>query len=281
MTSRTEILRQIAAPLIALYGQREARSIALIVASELSQLPPSAFLTDPNAELFIANLPEVIKQLAAGQPVQYIIGNTEFYGRRFAVREGVLIPRPETEELVAWVIREMQGKQATLLDIGTGSGCIAASLALELPDAKVFATDISETALAVSAENCRTLGAHVTICHADMLGDLSVLFSERFDALISNPPYVPQSDLSTMHINVRDHEPHEALFVPDNDPLIFYRAIARHGRQILHPKGRLYFEIYHLFADTMCRMLTEEGYTDIKVREDLFGKPRMLCCHLR
>ncbi len=281
MASRAEILRQIAEPLVTLYGEREARSIALIAASESAQLPPSAFLTDPNAELHIANLSEIIDQLVVGRPVQYIIGNTEFYGRRFIVREGVLIPRPETEELVAWVVREMRGKHAALLDIGAGSGCIAATLALELADATVSAIDLSDTALAVSAENCRALGASVAIHQADALGDLSALFSKPFDALISNPPYVPQSDLPTMHINVRDHEPHEALFVPDDDPLLFYRAIARSGRQILRPRGLLYFEIYHLFAEAMCQMLAEEGYTDTVIREDLFGKPRMLCSRLK
>lgn len=281
MATRAEILRQISAPLVPLYGEREARSIALIAASELAQLPASAFLIDPHAELSIDNLQTIIDRLTDGCPIQYIIGSTEFYGRRFAVREGVLIPRPETEELVAWIIREMQGKQVSLLDIGTGSGCIAATLALELPNAEVFAADISDTALAISTDNCRALGARVTIRQADMLRNLTTVFVGTFDALISNPPYVPQSDLPTMHTNVRDHEPHEALFVPDDDPLLFYRAIARSGREILRPQGQLYFEIYHLFADAMRQMLVEEGYTDIEIREDLFGKPRMLCCRLK
>lgn len=279
MSTRGEILRRIATPLIARYGEREARSIALLTASELSGLPAGAFLTDPTAPAEIPDLDRAISELTAGRPVQYVVGSTEFLARRFAVREGVLIPRPETEELVSWVAREQQAAQA-LLDVGTGSGCIAASLALLLA-ARISAADISETALAVAAENCHRLGARVTLRRADALGDLAHVFPGPFDAIVSNPPYVPQRDLEGMDHNVSHFEPHEALLVPDNDPLLFYRAIAQAGRQILRPGGQLYFEIYHLFADDMCRMLREQGYTNTQVREDLFGKPRMLCSRLR
>lgn len=262
-----------------LYGAREARSIALLAASELSGLPAGAFLTDPGAALAIEGLEQAVAALAQGRPVQYVTKSAEFLGRRFAVREGVLIPRPETEELAAWVVRE-ERQARTLLDVGTGSGCIAATLALELPEAEIAAAELSEAARSVAAENFRLLGARVTLRRADALHDLAEVFPGPFDAIVSNPPYVPQSDLEAMHTNVRDHEPHEALFVPDDDPLLFYRAIARAGRRILHPGGRLYFEIYHLHADAMREMLCAEGYTAAEVREDLFGKPRMLCCRL-
>lgn len=280
MTTRHDILRRIAAPLVALYGEREARSIALLAASELSGLPESDFLTDPQAEIAIDGLDGIIDQLAAGCPVQYVTGTTTFLGRRFAVREGVLIPRPETEELVAWVLREERAA-AVILDVGTGSGCIAATLAAELPHTTVSAADISETALATAAENCRTLGVRVDLRRADALHDLAEVFAEPFDAIVSNPPYVPQRDRATMHINVRNHEPAEALFVPDDDPLVFYRAIARAGRRMLRPNGRLYFEIYHLYADALRTLLADEGYTDIRIRNDLFERPRMLCCRIK
>ena len=248
MTTRRDILGRISARLAPLYGAREARSIALVAVSELSGLSASALLTDPGAPLEIAELDDLLGQLAAGRPVQYVVGRTEFCGRTFAVREGVLIPRPETEELAAW-IAQAETEAAALLDVGTGSGCIAATLALALPGAQVYAADISDTALETAARNCRALGAGVILRKADALSDLADVFPGPFDVIVSNPPYVPQSDLPAMHVNVREYEPHEALLVPDDDPLRFYRAIARAGRRTLRPGGRLYFEIYERFAE--------------------------------
>ena len=196
------------------------------------------------------------------------------------MRAGVLIPRPETEELVDRVLRGERGSRR-ILDVGTGSGCIAASLALGLPDAEIFAADISDDALAVAAENFRTLDARVTLRKADALGGLAEAFPERFDAIVSNPPYVPESDRAEMHPNVRDHEPAVALFVPDDDRIRFYRAIAQAGRRMLVSDGRLWFEIYEHAADEIVRMLEGEGYTDIAVHRDLFDKPRMICCRLK
>ncbi len=280
MTTRRDILQRIAVPLVPLYGEREARSIALLAAAELSGLPETAFLTDPQAEIVVDGLDAIIEQLTAGRPVQYVIGTAEFLGQQFVVREGVLIPRPETEELVTWILREE--RQATsILDVGTGSGCIAATLAMELPHTDVSAADISEDALAVAAENCRRLGVRVDLRRADALNDLTEVFTGPFDIIVSNPPYVPQSDRATMHPNVRDHEPAEALFVPDDDPLRFYRVIAQAGRKLLRAGGRLYFEIYYQHADAMRTLCAEEGYTDIRVREDLFGRPRMLGCRMQ
>lgn len=310
--TRRETIDRLTARLTGLYDAREARSIALATVAHLSGLPPQALLTDPAVELTAEGLEEAAERLAAGEPLQYVVGHTEFYGRRFAVRRGVLIPRPETEELVAWVLRDAQ-EARRVLDVGTGSGCIAASLALGLPEAEIFAADISETALAVAAENCLTLGARVTLRRADalagtgadnlagtgadMLGGsrtdapgkntadvpagLEKVFGGGFDAIVSNPPYVPAGDRAAMHTNVRDHEPAEALFVPDDDAIRFYRAIARAGRRMLRPGGRLWFEIYERAADEIVRMLDDEGYTDTVVREDLFGKPRMLCSRKR
>lgn len=274
--TRRETTDRIAAALTPLYGGREARSIALRSITELSGLSLSQVLTDPSAELQIEELDGLITQLAAGRPVQYVIGRTEFCGLEIAVREGVLIPRPETEELVMWIIRE-QPTAKTILDVGTGSGCIALTLKHNLPCAQIFAADISDDALGIAAQNAQDLNLDITFRRADALSNLTEVFPEEFDLIVSNPPYVPQVDLLSMHPNVRDHEPPGALFVPDDDPLLFYRAIARAGRQMLRPGGALYFEIYHLFADAMREMLDREGYTATQVRNDLAGKPRMVC----
>ena len=277
--TRRETVDRLTACLVPLYGEREARAIARNAVAELAGLPLSALLTDPGAELAVEGLAEAEAQLIAGKPLQYVVGHTEFCGHRFAVREGVLIPRPETEELVDRILRSERGSRR-MLDVGTGSGCIAASLALGLPEAEVFAADISDEALAVAAENFRTLDARVTLRKADALNGLADVFPERFDVIVSNPPYVPESDRAEMHPNVRDHEPALALFVPDDDRIRFYRAIAQAGRQMLVPGGRLWFEIYEHAADEVARMLGDEQYTDITVCKDLFDKPRIVCSRL-
>ena len=277
--TRRETVDRLTARLVPLYGEREARAIARSAVAELAGIPLSALLTDPGAELAVEGLAEAEAQLAAGTPLQYVVGHTEFYGHRFAVREGVLIPRPETEELVDRMVRSERGARR-LLDVGTGSGCIAASLALALPEAEVYAADISDAALTVAAENFQQLDAKVTLRKADALNGLETVFPERFDAIVSNPPYVPESDRAAMHPNVRDHEPAVALFVPDGDRIRFYRAIAQAGRRMLAPGGRLWFEIYEHAADEVVRMLGGEGYTDTEVFRDLFDKPRMVCSRL-
>lgn len=278
--TRRETVDLLTARLAPLYGEREARAIARCAVAEIAGLTLSALLTDPGAELAAEGLEEVAARLAAGEPLQYVVGHTEFCGRRFAVRKGVLIPRPETEELVGRIVRSERGARR-LLDVGTGSGCIAASLALELPGAEVYAADISDDALAVAAENFRALGAQVTLRKADALSGLEEVFAECFDAIVSNPPYVPESDRAAMHPNVRDHEPAVALFVPDDDRIRFYRAIAHAGRRMLTPGGRLWFEIYEHAADEVARMLGDEGYTHTEVLCDLFDKPRMICSRLK
>ena len=289
MTCR-ETIDSLTERLSPLYDPREARAIARVLVSERAGIPVSALLTDPGAELRIEGLEQDIERLADGVPLQYVVGAAEFYGRRFAVREGVLIPRPETEELVDRIVRSEHTAQRgssrqageapgtlRILDIGTGSGWIAASLALELPEAEVFAAEIADEALAVAEENFRRLGARVTLRRSDALQELEAQFPEPFDLIVSNPPYVPESDRAAMHPNVRDHEPGVALFVPDDDPLRFYRAIARAGRRMLRPGGRLWCEIYEQAAEAMREMLAGEGYTDTIVYKALVDKDRITC----
>jgi release factor glutamine methyltransferase len=280
MTAR-ELIHRIETAILARYDAREAHQIALLVAAHhagcnnqtamlVADPDRTIHLTEEQAELIAA-------RLVAGEPMQYLLGETDFYGRIFRVDGRVLIPRPETEELVDWIRRD-ERQAHTLLDVGTGSGCIAISLALELPAAKVSAIDISTDALTVARLNAERLGAKVDFRQADALGGLEQAFApEQFDLIVSNPPYIPASDLKTMQTHVTEHEPHLALFVPDEDALCFYRAIARAGQRLLKPNGKLYFEIYHEAAEALCDLLAEEGYTHIVLRRDLCDKPRMLC----
>ena len=218
-------------------------------------------------------LDEALSRLAAGEPLQYILGHTPFCGLDFKVDSRVLIPRPETAELVEWVAHD-SAKAGSLLDIGTGSGCIAVTLAHKLPGCRVQAWDISEGALEVAAGNSRLNGTDVEFRKVDVLaaGDADC----RFDVIVSNPPYVMESEKAQMEDTVLEHEPHTALFVQDNDALVFYRAIARLGRRILNSGGSLYFEINPLKADDMKKMLSDAGYHNVELRSDIYGKLRMI-----
>lgn len=280
MTAR-ELRNAIREAVSPLYEERECEQIALLVAAHLAGLGTytAPLLADPEREVAIeeATLLQTLKRLAAGHPMQYILGETDFYGRTFRVDERVLIPRPETEELAHWIIGEEQ-KAARLLDIGTGSGCLAITLDLEMPTTSVSALDISTDALAIARHNNQALGARVDFRQGDALQPLEGLFEGTFDVIVSNPPYVPESDKAEMHTNVLDHEPHLALFVPDEDILRFYRAIAQAGAHLLSERGALYFEIYHRAADQLVALMEELGYHEITLRRDLQDKPRMLCC---
>lgn len=277
MPTRREIIARIETPLTALYGEREARQIARIIVMELGGLCLTDLVAEPDKELGINELDRIIGELAAGRPLQYVLGHTEFYGLDFQVREGVLIPRPETEELVRWIAESPAPDNPAVLDVGTGSGCIAVTLARLIPGARVTAVDISEKALSIARENARRLDAEVDFRQGDALGELFPGQREQFDLIVSNPPYIPRREKASMRVNVTGYEPAEALFVEDDDPLIFYRAIARNARRLLRPGGRLYFEIHENFADETLRMLTREGFPDTAVRRDLNDKNRMTC----
>lgn len=360
MTSRRDLLKRIAAPLVRLYGEREARQIALMTVSELTGIAPSTLLADPAAPVETLGLERAAAELAAGRPMQYVLGAVEFCGLRIGVREGVLIPRPETEELVHWIAAE-NPQARRLLDIGTGSGCIALALKHLLPQAEVYGGDLSEEALAIARENASALGLEAEFRQVDALRDTreertdtdrisiattslkkpspnypphgitcdaerptsaalrngneepSVLtasgsrkapvpeptpedslrqettakgtkvptlaegFPLAFDVIVSNPPYIPLGERTQMRSNVTEHEPGLALFVPDGDPLLFYRAIARTALGMLAPGGRLYFEVHERFAAETRGLMLAAGYTEVLLRADFNDKPRMLC----
>ncbi len=260
------------------YEQHEARSIVRLMVEEMLGLTYTDICCGALSKLTPRQeeqLERCMKQLEEGVPVQYVIGKAWFGDRQFRVAPGVLIPRPETEELCQWIAEEsIDGER--ILDIGTGSGCIAVTLALVCPRAAVTAWDISADALAIAGENAKQLGADVALRQVDVLGDDLSVEEERYSVIVSNPPYICDKEAQDMDSNVLDHEPHIALFVPDEDPLLFYRRIAELACDRLCEGGRLYFEINPIYADDTVRMLSEEGFRDIVVRKDQFGKQRMV-----
>ncbi len=259
-----------------LYGIDEARQIARIILCDKCGISLSEILVHPDGDATLDDIDSIEADIAAWRPVQYITGRTEFCGLDMVVREGVLIPRPETEELVETIRREA-APASRILDVGTGSGCIAVALARLLPQADVTGMDISHEALAVAAENSQRHAPQLHLTQGDALGDFARLFDGRFDIIVSNPPYIPQSDIASMRDNVTHHEPHLALFVDNDDPLVFYRSIARNGQKLLAEGGRLYFEIYETYADDICAMLEQMGYCDIRKSIDFRDKPRFVC----
>jgi len=223
-----------------------------------------------------SRLLEDFQRLLTGEPIQYILGEAPFYGRSFAVTRDTLIPRNETEELVHRILKENSKPGLRVLDLGTGTGCIPISLALELTTPEVYALDVSAAALEVARQNAATLGATVQFIEGSLLEKPVEL--PKMDVIVSNPPYVPLRDQAEMHANVVSFEPHLALFVPDEDPLVFYRAIGKWGQQLLKPGGKLYLEIYENLAEDLVQLLRLQGYLYVQVHQDLNGKNRMISC---
>jgi release factor glutamine methyltransferase len=219
-----------------------------------------------------------IQRLNSGEPVQYITGLAPFFGRGFEVRPGVLIPRPETEELVLEVIRFISDinrhRPFRILDIGTGSGCIPVTLALELPDVSVMATDISDRALSIARQNVLEYKVAVQLLLHDIL-KYPIPFVE-LDVVVSNPPYVTNSEQHLMNRNVVEHEPPLALFVPDEDPLLFYRKISLKAREVLNPGGLLAFEINERYGSEVMILLAQHEYENVELLRDISGKPRIV-----
>ena len=276
-----EDFRQLCRLLTPRYGEGEARAIAFLVMEELAGLTRTDIYAGKDSQFSEDGRKRFVntcERLANGEPVQYVLGHATFLSRRFRVNSEVLIPRPETEELVEWAISEaraMHGKEPLrILDAGTGSGCIAISLQLALPGFEVEAWDISYGALLNCMINILNLEAHVSLKKRDMLAPWPK--GEMFDLIVSNPPYICQSEEAGMERNVLDYEPHLALFVPDTDPLRFYRALAREAMLPLRPGGRLMVEANRAYATATADLIRMVGLHDVELRNDAFGNPRMV-----
>lgn len=261
----------------------EAKSIIRLVLEKrfgLSSTDVYCGKTEAMGDKDTEELNAIVSRLVQNEPVQYVLGEAEFDGRDFLVHRGVLIPRPETAELVRIVVDDFRKKsyEKTFLDIGTGSGCIATSLALDLPNCHVTAWDLSEIAIKTSQENALRYSVDVDVCKVDMLHPPHDI--RKWDAIVSNPPYICEREKVSMDKNVLDYEPAMALFVPDEDPLCFYRAIAYYGNDALKESGQLYFEINPIYADDILRMLGGMGYREAESATDMFGKKRFVKCRL-
>lgn len=224
----------------------------------------------------IMQIGEILNRLLAHEPIQYIIGESDFYGLKFRVSPDVLIPRSETEELVDWILHEEKDRCHTLLDIGTGSGCIPVSIDLNANLEKIEGWDISAEAIQLAGCNAEENGSKALFFVQDILDTSRVPESSTWDVIVSNPPYVLKEESIVMEKHVVDHEPHIALFVPNDDPLIFYRAITKFAKIHLQPHGRLYFEINEKQGTQTANLLEENGFKDIQLRKDLQGKERMI-----
>lgn len=272
-----KLFKNIISRLEPLYGVGEANAIARRLLEDGYGLTRRDLMLNPEMELtddIVQKIQSQIRELEQERPVQYIVGFEEFLSRRFIVNESVLIPRQETEELVRLMINECSGR---ILDIGTGSGAIAISLSLGVENSIVEAWDISPEALDVARLNAERLGANVRFAQVDIL---NVEYTgEKWDVIVSNPPYVLNSEKEYMKRNVTDYEPNGALFVPDDDPLIFYKAITNFASRNLSSKGRLYFEINQKFAQEIVALLVD--FENIRVIKDIHGADRMICCNAK
>lgn len=265
------------------YDVHEARAITKIVFTKVFNTDSLRLSLDRFRLLTTeqqSNLKEILLRLKKPEPVQYVLGEAWFCNLRFAVNPQVLIPRPETEELVEWVVASINSthEKCHILDIGTGSGCIAISLSIKIPTAKVAAIDLSQGALQTAAANALYHHAQVEFTAADILKD--ELDVGRYHIIVSNPPYIAFDEKENMGKNVVEHEPHLALFVPNNNPLLFYETIARKAKQALQPGGKLFFEINERYGNEVIELLKQKGYTAIELRKDISGRDRMVKAEL-
>ncbi len=274
------LFHQLTQPLSKLYDSNEAKSIAYLVLETRYGLTRTQVLMDMPVTHPVTDLESILERLKNQEPVQYVLGVGDFYGRTFKVAPGVLIPRPETEELVHWTLQELKSVSIPkLLDIGTGSGCIALTLAAERSDAQVTAFDISEDALTIARENAQRLTVNVEFIQGNALqpDELPV---RLFDGILSNPPYVKASESQEMSAHVLEHEPHLALFVEDDDPLIFYRAIAQYAFSHLKNRGFCAVEINQALGAETVEEFKKAGFATVELRQDLSGRDRMIMARL-
>ena len=263
-----------------IYGMDEADSFFYLILDAKHQLKRVDLALQPDLVFSITELETwnlILDQLKKEIPIQYLLGTTHFYGLEFEVNPNVLIPRPETEELVDWIIEsqnsELRTQKLKILDIGTGSGCIAISLAKNLPNSEVFALDVSEHALATAQRNAESNQVAIQFIHQSILETEDL--GHQFDIIVSNPPYVRDLEKQEIKKNVLDNEPHLALFVADNDALLFYRKIAQLAQKNLSPTGQLYFEINQYLGQEMLTLLKEMNFQNTKLRKDVYGNDRM------
>lgn len=269
--------------LTSLYDVGEAESFFYLILEAKHQLKLVDIALQPDiafSETELESWSSILEQLKKEIPIQYILGVTHFYGLEFEVNSAVLIPRPETEELVDWIIQnsmlKTQNSKLKILDIGTGSGCIGIALAKNLPNAQVFALDVSEKALDTAKKNAEKNQVQLTFIHQSILETEDL--AQEFDIIVSNPPYVRELEKLEIKNNVLDNEPHLALFVEDNDALIFYRKIAQLAQKNLNPKGQLYFEINQYLGQEMLDLLRGMGFKNSVLRQDIYGNDRMIQC---
>ena len=259
------------------FPEEELRELAYWIIEETTGMTRTQILTDCKGTQNIPNIEIILQKLRAHVPIQYIFGHTEWMGLDLRVTSATLIPRPETAELVEWVLQMAdRNKPLKVLDIGTGSGCIALALKKAAPNWNVTGLDISEDALKVAKENAGRNNAEVHWLQADILSPQCPIASSphhlHFDIIVSNPPYICNHEKRDMDARVLDYEPHSALFVPDTDPLLFYRQIA----SLATSPAMLFFEINEAYGNEVCEMMAEMGYTDIQLKNDMYGKPRMV-----
>ena len=270
-----------------IYDKDEIKNIIDVVLEYITSMPRSEQVKTKLAYLTCTQLEaidSITERLKKNEPVQYVLGEAWFGGMKFKVNKNVLIPRPETEELVDWVRRESQtsnpdryrDKSQNILDIGTGSGCIPITLKKKLPDAVISAIDVCSEALFIATENAIEHHTEVDFILLDFLDEEKWQELGQFDIIVSNPPYVKQSEKDGMHVRVKEFEPHKALFVPDNDALLFYRKLSDFSLNHLKPYGRLFVEINEAFGDAIVNLFRSAGFKDIELKQDMQGKDRMV-----
>ena len=274
---RTQFIQE----LLSIFDEGEAESFFYLILEEKQQLKRIDLALHPDLtfskeQMLVWN--SLLEQLKCEVPVQYLLGKTSFYGLDFEVNPTVLIPRSETEELVDWIIKSLKSRignsKLKILDIGTGSGCIAISLAKNIENAQVFAIDISDKALATAKKNAEVNNVEVTFLHQNILDTADL--NQNFDIIVSNPPYVRNLEKQEIKKNVLNNEPHLALFVEDNDALIFYKKIAKLAQQSLSQNGELFFEINQYLGQEMIEMLEKMNFRTIELRKDIYGNDRMI-----
>jgi release factor glutamine methyltransferase len=271
--------------LLPIYDEKEAESFFYLLLESKHQLRRIDLALDVDKEFSkeeISIWDSILEKLINQIPIQYIIGKTHFYGLEFMVNENVLIPRPETEELVDWIVKLntklSKKKNLKILDIGTGSGCIAISLAKNITNSEVFAVEVSEKALVIAEKNAILNQVQVTLLPKNILETTTL--NQKFDIIVSNPPYVRNLEKTEIKPNVLDNEPHLALFVSDNDPLIFYKKIAELATANLNPNGQLFFEINQYLGKETHDLLKSIGLKNIELRKDIYGNDRMIACNI-